>query len=192
MQPKQKKSNAPKRNNQRKQKNPKRSQPIDITQGATVTGKEPLLTVTLTKGATTSSFIKPFLISTASPIIKKYYEIYDSYKIKSMSYRFVTDEASTRSGNASLGLDYGTPPTSITRESVGKLTPRYSGPIKNNSPWITISPKFFNTNVVRFSSDTTAPFNLCAIFTAESDPNSDRVIGVVEVKYVIEFLGLKP
>lgn len=165
--------------------------PVDITQGAPVTGKETLSSITFTKDSTTASYIKPFRLAEGPPVLKKYAELYDSYKVRSMQYRFVSDEASTRSGNISMGVDYGTPPTSLTREGVCKLTPHYTGPIKRTSPWMTVSPKFFNSNLVRYTKDTQAPFNLCLIATGDSS-TSDRVVGAVEVRYRIDFLGLRP
>lgn len=126
--------------------------------------------------------------------MKKYATIYDSYKIKSVAYRFVTDEASTKSGNVSLGIDYGKPPTSISRETVCKLTPHYTGPIKKNTPWVEVSNKYFNPNLVRYVSDVaaeTTPFTLCLLLSGESS-DSQRTLGAVEIKYTLEMLGLQP
>ncbi|APG76929.1 hypothetical protein 1 [Hubei permutotetra-like virus 1] len=185
-------SKAPQPQQRRKQKQKPRV--VNITAGAPVTGKETLLALKVAANATTSSYIKTFTLVDASPILKKYATIYDSYKIKSVAYRFVTDEASTKSGNVSLGIDYGKPPSSLSRDSVCKLTPHYTGPIKKNSPWVEVSNRFFNPNLVRYVSDTdtnTAPFSLCILLSCEPT-GAERTLGALEIKYSLEMLGLQP
>lgn len=144
--------------------------------------------------ATTAAYIKSFNLTDASPILKKYATIYDSYKIKSVAYRFVTDEASTKSGNVSLGIDYGKAPTSLSRDSVCKLTPHYTGPIKKNTPWVEVSNRYFNPNLVRYVSDTntdTTPFSLCLLLSCEPSA-TQRTLGALEIKYSLEMLGIQP
>lgn len=175
----------------RKQQKPRA---VNITAGAPVVGKETLLVPKVAANATTSAYIKTFTLTDASPILKKYATIYDSYKIKSVAYRFVTDEASTKSGNVSLGIDYGKAPTSLSRDSVCKLTPHYTGPIKKNTPWVEVSNKYFNPNLVRYVSDTntdTAPFSLCLLLTCEASA-VERTLGALEIKYSLEMLGIQP
>nr|WPV63089.1 MAG: coat protein [Jingmen rodent permutotetravirus 2] len=175
----------------RKQQKPRA---VNITAGAPVVGKETLLAPKVAANATTAAYIKTFVLSDASPILKKYATIYDSYKIKSVAYRFVTDEASTKSGNVSLGIDYGKPPTSLSRDSVCKLTPHYTGPIKKNTPWVEVSNKYFNPNLVRYVSDAntdTAPFSLCLLLSCEASA-TERTLGALEIKYSLEMLGIQP
>lgn len=175
----------------RKQQKPR---VVNITAGAPVVGKETLLAPQVAANATTAAYIKTFTLTDASPILKKYATIYDSYKIKSVAYRFVTDEASTKSGNVSLGIDYGKAPTSLSRDSVCKLTPHYTGPIKKNTPWVEVSNKYFNPNLVRYVSDTntdTAPFSLCLLLTCEASATA-RTLGALEIKYSLEMLGIQP
>lgn len=167
---------------------------VNITAGAPVMGKETLLAPKVAANATSAAYIKTFTLSEASPILKKYATIYDTYKIKSVAYRFVTDEASTKSGNVSLGIDYGKPQTTLTRDSVCKLTPHYTGPIKKNTPWVEVSNRFFNPNLVRYVSDTnadTAPFSLCLLLTCEPS-STERTLGALEIKYSLEMLGIQP
>lgn len=175
----------------RKQQKPR---VVNITAGAPVVGKETLLAAKVAANATSVAYIKTFTLTDASPILKKYATIYDSYKIKSVAYRFVTDEASTKSGNVSLGIDYGKAPTSLSRDSVCKLTPHYTGPIKKNTPWVEVSNRFFNPNLVRYVSDTdtdTAPFSLCLLLTCEASA-TERTLGALEIKYSLEMLGIQP
>ncbi|UHM27583.1 MAG: coat protein [Sanya permutotetravirus 3] len=175
----------------RKQQKPR---VVNITAGAPVVGKETLLAAKVAANATSVAYIKTFTLTDASPILKKYATIYDSYKIKSVAYRFVTDEASTKSGNVSLGIDYGKAPSSLSRDSVCKLTPHYTGPIKKNTPWVEVSNRFFNPNLVRYVSDTdtdTAPFSLCLLLSCEASA-AERTLGALEIKYSLEMLGIQP
>lgn len=157
-------------------------------------GQEFVSLVTAPANKTSVTMKSAFNISTAAPILTKYSTIYETYKIKSVSYRFVPDESDFANGNISIGIDYGTAPTTFTRETIGKLTPHYSGPIKKPTPWVTVSPRFVNTSLIRYSGDdsnASTPFNLLLVASCDSKPN-DRTLGQLEISYMLEFIGLQP
>jgi len=162
--------------------------------GVPVKGTEFVSLITAAANASSATYKGAFNISTAAPVLMKYATIYETYKIKSVAYRFIPDESDQASGNLSMGIDYGTAPSTFTRETIGKLTPHYSGPIRKTTPWIRVSPVYFNQNLVRYSADTSTastPFNL--LLVASCDPKSNsRTLGQLEISYVLEFIGLQP
>lgn len=99
------------------------------------------------------------------------------------------------SGNVSIGIDYGKASTNdLTREQISKLNPHYSGPIRKITPWIKISPKFVNTDIVRYTSEMSTystPFALCASFSCEAK-DAERTLGAIEIQYTLEFQGILP
>lgn len=176
------------------QKQPKR-RPVNLLLGVPVTGREVATTIKAPAKGTTVVYSKPFNISSASELLKKYATIYESYKIKSVAYRYIPDESGFSSGNVSIGIDYGKQPNSnLTREQISKLNPHYSGPIRKSSPWVAISSKFVNTDLVRYTSDDSllsTPFTFCGVFTCESK-DSERTLGSIELQYTLEFQGILP
>lgn len=158
-------------------------------------GEEVATLLKLERGGTSASLNAPFNLDTASPLLAKYATIYESYKIKSVSYRFVTDESTQTSGNISMGIDYGkAESTALTRDQICKLNPYYSGPIRATTNWITVSPVFLDTNAVRYvgdSSTTSIPFSLAVTATATS-ADYERTLGSIHIRYTIQFLGIRP
>lgn len=166
-----------------------------ITHGTPVTGTEIAKSLVLTKGNATVKLAMPFNIATAAPVLSKYATIYESYRIKSVSYRFKTFTTTFKSGSFNMGIDYGRQNKDLTLEQIGKLTPHYNGSVYQTSPWITISPIFVDTNLVRYTDDNTTlstPFTLNVYAEAEADPNADRTIGIIEIRYKLQFLGILP
>lgn len=166
-----------------------------ITQGSPVTGTEIAKSLVLTKGNASLKLAMPFNVATAAPVLSKYATIYESYRIKSVSYRFKTYTTKNQSGSYTMGIDYGRQNKDLTLEQIGKLTPHYTGPIYQTSPWITISPTFVDTNLVRYTSDDTTlstPFTLNVYAEGAVDQNADRTIGIIEIKYRLQFLGILP
>lgn len=168
---------------------------VNLLLGAPVTGREVITTIKATPKTTSVAYVSSFNIATASPLLQKYATIYESYKIKSVSYRFIPDESAMSSGNVSIGIDYGKKPaTTLTREQISKLNPHYSGPIRKTTPWITISPKFVNTDMVRYTADSSTmstPFNFCGVYSCESK-DGERTLGAIEIQYTLEFQGILP
>lgn len=162
--------------------------------GVPVTGREVTTTITASANKTSVSYTNTFNISTASPLLKKYAAIYESYRIKTVSYRFIPDESGLSSGNISIGIDYGKSPGALTREQISRLNPHYSGPIRKITPWVTIHPRFVSKDTVRYSGDDSlmsAPFTLALLATCESK-TADRTLGCVEIQYTLEFQGILP
>nr|UHS71785.1 MAG: hypothetical protein 1 [Permutotetraviridae sp.] len=172
-----------------------KAKPVNLLLGVPVSGREVANTIKAAAKATTVVYRSQFNISSASALLKKYATIYESYKIKSVAYRYIPDESAISSGNVSIGIDYGKQASSnITREQVSKLNPHYSGPIRKATPWISISPRFVNTDLVRYTSDDSllsTPFTLIGVFSCESK-DSDRTLGSIEIQYVLEFQGILP
>nr|APG76965.1 hypothetical protein [Hubei permutotetra-like virus 2] len=172
----------------------RKPQAVNLLMGVPVTGREVITTLTAVANKTSVSYKNTFNISTASPLLKKYATIYESYKIKTVSYRFIPDESGLSSGNISIGIDYGKAPGDLTREQISRLNPHYSGPIRKITPWITIHPRFVSTDTVRYSGDDSlmsAPFTLALLATCESK-SADRTLGCVEIQYTLEFQGILP
>lgn len=163
--------------------------------GTPVTGREVVGVIKAPANGTTVAYKNSFNIASASPLLQKYATIYESYKIKSVSYRFIPDESAMSSGNVSIGIDYGKAPTGdLTREQISKLNPHYSGPIRKITPWISIMPRFVNTDTVRYTSDTSTlstPFSFCGVFSCEAK-GAERSLGAIEIQYTLEFQGILP
>lgn len=167
---------------------------VNLLMGVPVTGREVTAILTASANKTSVSYNNTFNIASASPMLKKYAAIYESYRIKSVSYRFIPDESGLSSGNISLGIDYGKMSGTLTREQISRLNPHYSGPIRKITPWVTIHPKFVNKDTVRYSGDDSllsAPFTLALVATCEGK-SVDRVLGCVEIQYTLEFQGILP
>ena len=159
-----------------------------------MSGNETLAVIQAPANSAIVNYKNSFNIASATTLLKKYATIYESYKIKSVSYRFVPDEGGMASGNVTMGIDYGKAPSDLTREQISKLNPHYSGPIRKTSPWITISPQFVNTSLVRYTSDDSllsTPFSLVYIASCEAKTIA-RNLGAIQIKYSLEFQGILP
>nr|UUG74207.1 MAG: putative capsid protein [XiangYun permutotetra-like virus] len=189
--PKQRSQQSQPRQSSQKQKR----KPVNLLLGVPVTGREVASIIKAPAKGTSVVYTKPFNIASASELLKKYATIYESYKIKSVAYRYIPDESGFSSGNVSIGIDYGKQPTSnLTREQISKLNPHYSGPIRKSTPWISISSKFVNTDLVRYTSDDSllsTPFTFCGVFSCESK-EAERTLGSIELQYTLEFQGILP
>lgn len=167
---------------------------VNLMLGVPVSGSETLTVIQAPANSAMVSYKNPFNIASATSLLQKYATIYESYKIRSVSYRFVPDEGGMASGNVTMGIDYGKVPEDLTREQISKLNPHYSGPIRKTSPWITIAPQFVNTSTVRYTSDESllsTPFSLVFIASCEAKTPA-RNLGAIQIKYSLEFQGILP
>jgi len=164
---------------------------------APVTGTEQISSLVIPKGSkslSTSVLFNP--ATTTGSVLKKYSEIYDNYRIESVSYRFVSDMASTTSGNLSMGIDYNRTSTSpTTREAIVRLSPHSTVPIKSSSPWLQVPQRMCDPKIIRVIGGATtvdSPFLLALVATLANSVDSDTTIGALEVKYRLVFLGIRP
>jgi len=164
---------------------------------APVTGIEQIATITITKGSKTVATSTAFNPATTSgTVLKKYSEIYDNYRIQSVSYRFVSDMSSTTSGNLSMGIDYNrTSAAPTTREAIVRLSPHITIPIKQSSSWLQVPPRMFDPKAIRVVGGTStidSPFMIALLATLSNNADTDTTIGALEIKYRLVFSGIRP
>lgn len=156
---------------------------------------EPMGTLKMNINDTTAITSFKFSPSYTGSVAKKYSEIYDNYRVKSVAYKFTSDTSDLANGNFSMGVDFNSADVAAkTLDSILKLTPHFSDKVSKTSGWMEVPKSMYNSNLVRTTTGTSTIDVPWVLYTATSTTvtKDATVIGRMEIKYDLEFSGLRP
>lgn len=167
----------------------------------TARNSEYLYTIKIPANKTEFGFAIPLTFTSgetqfSAPILAKIANIYETYKVKSMSFSYHTQTGTNTGGMVVIGIEgNGTAKPPASAAKVFPLASKTTSPIFRNSQRVKVPKTLVDPNLVRYTRGVTSsdvPISLVGHATIGSTSTSEVTIGYIMVQYDIEFNGILP